>query len=259
MRPRAAGCACEPWVWLLARDSFATTYLGGSQKVNRIMIGVTIVSVFAASVVALGIPAQAPASAHATHRAAPEVTTIKVTAKDFKFILSKKTATRGIVTFKVTNTGATPTRLQHQGPHDEEALTRPVGDSAGHLPAQGPLSVQMHSRPPRRVRHEGRLHDHLGNAGGHEGQPCSRLRLAQARRGEGRPSLRRCAGAAMARMRERMTVVDLCAPTRVWLRCSPGPEFGSHGGGSEPAFSWLRTAFGRLPGGSRSSAITPMA
>lgn len=72
---------------------------------NRIMIGATIVSVFAASVVALGAPAQAPASAHATHRAAL-VTKIKVTAKDFKFVLSKKTAKRGIVVFKVTNLGA---------------------------------------------------------------------------------------------------------------------------------------------------------
>ena len=72
---------------------------------SRILIGVTIVSVFAASVVALGIPAQAPASALATHRVAL-VTTIKVTASDFKFKLSAKTAKRGIVVFKVTNIGA---------------------------------------------------------------------------------------------------------------------------------------------------------
>jgi len=73
--------------------------------VNRIMIRATIVSVFAASVVTLGIPAQAPASAHASHRAAL-VTKIKVTAKNFKFVLSKKTAKRGIVVFKVTNVGS---------------------------------------------------------------------------------------------------------------------------------------------------------
>ena len=72
---------------------------------NRILIRATIVSVFAASVVALGAPAQAPASAHTAHRAAL-VTTIKVTAKNFKFILSAKTAKRGIVVFKVTNTGS---------------------------------------------------------------------------------------------------------------------------------------------------------
>jgi len=76
--------------------------------VKRIMFRVTIVSVFAASVVAFGTPAQAPASAQATHRAAL-VTTIKVTAMDIKFKLSAKTAKRGIVVFKVTNAGA----LQH--------------------------------------------------------------------------------------------------------------------------------------------------
>ena len=72
------------------------------------LIRTMIVSVFVAAVVALGTPAQAslrPASAHTSHRAAL-VTTIKVTAKSFKFILSKKTAKRGIVIFKVTNTAA---------------------------------------------------------------------------------------------------------------------------------------------------------
>ena len=75
---------------------------------NRFMIRATIVSVFAASVVALGVPAQAPGSARAAHRAAL-VTKIKVTAKDIKFKLSAKTAKRGIVVFKVTNVGS----LQH--------------------------------------------------------------------------------------------------------------------------------------------------
>jgi uncharacterized cupredoxin-like copper-binding protein len=71
------------------------------------LIRTMIVSVFVAAVVALGAPAQVslrPASA-ATHRAAL-VTKIKVTAKNFKFVLSKKTAKRGIVIFKVTNTGS---------------------------------------------------------------------------------------------------------------------------------------------------------
>ena len=72
---------------------------------NKIVIRITIVSIIAASLVALAAPAQAPASAHATHRAAL-VTTIKVTAMDIKFKLSAKTAKRGIVVFKVTNIGA---------------------------------------------------------------------------------------------------------------------------------------------------------
>lgn len=72
---------------------------------KRIMIRTATVSVFAASVLALGTPAQAPASARVTHRATL-VTRIKVTAMDIKFKLSTKTAKRGIVVFKVTNIGA---------------------------------------------------------------------------------------------------------------------------------------------------------
>ena len=71
---------------------------------NRNLIRAPIVSVFVACVLALGAPAQAPASAKATHRASL-VTTIKVTALDIKFKLSAKTARRGIVIFKVTNLG----------------------------------------------------------------------------------------------------------------------------------------------------------
>jgi uncharacterized cupredoxin-like copper-binding protein len=73
--------------------------------VSRFVFRLTIVSLIAASVVALGAPGQAPASARTSQRAAL-VTKIKVTAKDFKFVLSKKTAKRGIVVFTVTNLGA---------------------------------------------------------------------------------------------------------------------------------------------------------
>jgi uncharacterized cupredoxin-like copper-binding protein len=76
--------------------------------VNRILIPVTLVSVFVASVAAVGTPTQARAAANATHRAAL-VTTIRVTAMDIKFKLSGKSARRGIVVFKVTNIG----RLTH--------------------------------------------------------------------------------------------------------------------------------------------------
>ena len=78
---------------------------------DRMLIRTVIVSVFVAAVLALGAPAQAslrPASAHATHRAAL-VTTIKVTEKSYKLTLSAKTAKRGIVIFKVTNTAS----IQH--------------------------------------------------------------------------------------------------------------------------------------------------
>jgi uncharacterized cupredoxin-like copper-binding protein len=58
---------------------------------------------------ALTLAAVATANASA-HRAQPTLlATVKVTAKEFKFTLSAKTAKRGIVIFKVTNIGA----LQH--------------------------------------------------------------------------------------------------------------------------------------------------
>lgn len=74
-------------------------------KVSRFLIRIAVASAFAASVAAFAAPAQAPASARTTQRAAL-VTKIKVTAKDFKFVSSRKTARRGIVVFKVTNLGA---------------------------------------------------------------------------------------------------------------------------------------------------------
>jgi plastocyanin len=84
---------------------------------NGMLIRTMFVSVFVAAVVALGSPAQASlrsASAPATHRAAA-VTTIKVTAKNFKFILSAKTAKRGIVVFKVKNTASTQHNFRIKG------------------------------------------------------------------------------------------------------------------------------------------------
>jgi uncharacterized cupredoxin-like copper-binding protein len=89
---------------MILSDTIGSTP-GKGEKVNGITIRVTIVSVLAASFVALGTPAQAPGSAHATHRTAL-VTKIKVTAMDIKFKLSAKTAKRGVVVFKVTNVGA---------------------------------------------------------------------------------------------------------------------------------------------------------
>ena len=48
-----------------------------------------------------------PAQAKSTHSAAL-IAQVNVTASDFKFALSKKTAKRGVVTFKVKNVGAVP-------------------------------------------------------------------------------------------------------------------------------------------------------
>jgi len=67
-----------------------------------------IVAALAASAVAAtGAIAHAgrqPASARAAHRAAL-ITHVTVTASEFKFVLSSKTAKRGVVVFRVTNVG----------------------------------------------------------------------------------------------------------------------------------------------------------
>ncbi len=57
----------------------------------------------AAAVVAATLFVVAPLASART-----AATTIKVTAKDFKFTLSKKSAPHGKVTFKVTNKGPSP-------------------------------------------------------------------------------------------------------------------------------------------------------
>ena len=67
------------------------------------LIRTTIVSVSVAAVAALGIPAQAALSAHATRTAALVTTTIKVTTFNSSYHLSAKTAPRGVVIFEVTN------------------------------------------------------------------------------------------------------------------------------------------------------------
>ena len=106
---------------------------------NRILICAMIVSTFAASVVTLGAPARAPASARATHRAAL-VTKIKVTAKDIKFKLSAKTAKRGVVVFKVTNVGALKHDFHIKGrttrklSHGQSATLRVTFLRKGHYP-----------------------------------------------------------------------------------------------------------------------------
>ena len=68
-----------------------------------------IVSVSVAAVVALGTSAQAalrPTSVQPTHRAALVTTTIKVTTFNSSYHLSARTAPRGVVIFKVTNTAS---------------------------------------------------------------------------------------------------------------------------------------------------------
>jgi uncharacterized cupredoxin-like copper-binding protein len=73
-------------------------------KVRTLMIA----STFVAAVVAVGVPAEAalrPASAHAAHRAA---TTVRVSTHNSRYVLSARTAPRGVVIFKVHNPASQP-------------------------------------------------------------------------------------------------------------------------------------------------------
>jgi uncharacterized cupredoxin-like copper-binding protein len=108
---------------------------------KRIMIG----AVAAAAIASAGAAAQAarpPASAQAVHRAAL-LTRVSVTAKDtLKFTLSKKTAKRGVVVFKVTNTGALKHDFKIKGrktrllSHGQSATLRVTFLRKGHYPYQ---------------------------------------------------------------------------------------------------------------------------
>jgi uncharacterized cupredoxin-like copper-binding protein len=80
---------------------------------KRMMIGVVAV----AAIAFYGATARAggaPAAANAPQKAAL-VKTVKVTAKDLSFTLSAKSATRGVVVFKVTNAGALKHDFQIKG------------------------------------------------------------------------------------------------------------------------------------------------
>jgi plastocyanin len=74
---------------------------------DTVPIRTMIASVFVAAVVAVGPPAEAglsSASAHATHSLAKTI--IRVETHNSIFKMSAKTAPRGIVIFKVTNTAS---------------------------------------------------------------------------------------------------------------------------------------------------------
>src|SRR5262249_42991750 len=101
-------------------------------------------------------PAGAQVGAKATLLA-----TVKVTAKEFKFTLSAKTAKRGVVVFKVTNIGALQHDFEISG-RKTKLLSHGQSDAAqGDLPAQRQLSLQVHGARSRGARNEGILHDHV--------------------------------------------------------------------------------------------------
>jgi uncharacterized cupredoxin-like copper-binding protein len=104
------------------------------------MIGVLAVAVIAST----GATAQAgsqPAAAHA-RQGAMLLARVNVAASEFKFVLSKKTAKRGIVAFRVTNVGAIPHDFKISGrktrllKHGQTATLRVTFLRKGHYPYQ---------------------------------------------------------------------------------------------------------------------------
>jgi uncharacterized cupredoxin-like copper-binding protein len=110
------------------------------ETMKAMMIG----AVAAAAIVSAGAAAQAaqrPASTQSVHKAAL-LTKVSVTAKDLKFVLSKKTAKRGVVLFKVTNAGALRHDFKIKGrktrllSHGQSATLRITFLRKGHYPYQ---------------------------------------------------------------------------------------------------------------------------
>jgi len=69
------------------------------------MKALMIVGLAAAALGAANASARPAAQSPAAHQRAALIATVNVTASEFKFVLSKKTAGRGVVVFKVKNAG----------------------------------------------------------------------------------------------------------------------------------------------------------
>jgi uncharacterized cupredoxin-like copper-binding protein len=74
---------------------------GTDERNDRRPVAVVAIALFGATVQAGRAPAVAK-----TPQSTALLETVKVTAKEFKFILSSKSAKRGVVVFKVTSAGA---------------------------------------------------------------------------------------------------------------------------------------------------------
>jgi hypothetical protein len=128
---------------------------------KKMTIG-ALAAVLIASMCATAQAGRRPATAHVTHGAAL-LARVNVTASEFKFVLSKKTAKRGIVVFRVTNAGAIQHDFKISGPEDEAALSRSDRHAPRHVPAQRPLRLPVHGPRPCRGRNEGSVHNHVSH------------------------------------------------------------------------------------------------
>ena len=102
---------------------------------KRMLTSVLVIALVAVA----SATAQAARQPSATH-GATLLARVNVAASEFKFVLSKKTAKRGVVTFKVTNVGAIQHDFEISGrktrllSHGQSATLRVTFVRKGHYP-----------------------------------------------------------------------------------------------------------------------------
>ena len=116
---------------MLAAETVPPDLQGSHMLRLKVSTGVALAALIA-------LLALAPLAVGRTHAATS--TTVKVAASEFKFVLSKKTAKRGIVVFRVTNVGAVQHDFEISGrktrllSHGQTATLRVTFLRKGHYP-----------------------------------------------------------------------------------------------------------------------------
>jgi uncharacterized cupredoxin-like copper-binding protein len=105
----------------------------------KAMTVVAVAAVAVASASASALAGRTPSQVQTAHKASL-VARVNVAASEFKFVLSKKTARRGVVTFRVTNVGAIQHDFEIKGrktrllSHGQSATLRVTFLRKGHYP-----------------------------------------------------------------------------------------------------------------------------
>ena len=128
---------------------------------KRSAVLVSIVVGVGALIFGSAVPAARQPQAVRSAQARTLIASVNVTATEFKFVLNKKTAKRGLVIFRVKNAGKLGHDFQINGRKTRIISPGKSRHLAGDVPAQRALHVQMHSSRPCRRRNGRCLHDHL--------------------------------------------------------------------------------------------------
>jgi uncharacterized cupredoxin-like copper-binding protein len=105
----------------------------------KAMTVVAVVAVAVASASASALAGRTPSQVQTAHKASL-IARVNVAASEFKFVLSKKSARRGVVTFRVTNVGAIQHDFEIKGrktrllSHGQSATLRVSFLRKGHYP-----------------------------------------------------------------------------------------------------------------------------